>query len=69
MPYGIPLSQTERTLRHQSIYGEEPPVARQLQCSTTTVGIAENEKNLLMIAGGAVAIYVFVDFILPNIWK
>ena len=69
MPYGIPLSQTERTLRHQSIYGEEPPVARRLQCSTTNVGIAEENEKLLMIVGGAVAIYVFVDFILPNILK
>lgn len=69
MPYGTPLTEQQRTARHQSIYGTDPPPARALQHQTTGVGTTDENETLIMVVGGIAAVWIFIEFVLPNIWK
>lgn len=69
MPYGTPLSNEERIIRHQTLYGfgEYPPETR-LRSQQVMIPSEVNENTDLMILTGIlIAGWVFVDFVLPRL--
>lgn len=67
MPYGTPISDEARIIRHQSIYGGYPPVTR--------LGINEkmfpqeinDNMNLIALVGGIAGTWIFIEYILPHL--
>lgn len=67
MPYGIPLSNDERTAKHLSIYGNEPPVVRLGNAQTMYPSELPENFDLILLTGALFAGWVLVDFILPRL--
>jgi len=69
MPYGTPISNEDRIIRHQTLYGygESPPATRLGMNQIVYTQDMSEETKLAILVGGVFATYIFVDFILPRL--
>jgi len=69
MPYGTPISEEDRIIRHQTLYGygKYPPATRIGMNQTAYTQDMSEDTKLTMLVGGILATWIFVEFILPRI--
>ena len=74
MPYGTPISESDRIIRHRSIYGGTPPPtriggSRGMYSQEMNASVINENLDLIVVVGGLIAGWVFIEFVLPNITK
>lgn len=67
MPYGTPITETDRIIRHQTLYGEYPPETRLGMNQIMYPQEMSENMELILLVGGIAGTWIFIEYILPHL--